>query len=191
MSITAHQTRLAQILSAHPKVPVVALKSMDLLPRLLQKLDQMEISLAEITLRTDCGLEAIASIKAQRPDFVVAAGTVLDASQLEAASAAGADFIVTPGFLPHLSELAVKLDIPLLPGVMTPSEVMLARCHGHRIMKLFPAQTAGGVGMLKDLAGPFADVQFCPTGGIGEADMEAFFTLPNVIAVGASWLGKV
>ena len=191
MSIAAHQARLEKILKTHPKVPVVALKSMDLLPQLLEQLQQMDIHLAEITLRTGCGLAAITAIKKQQPEFVVAAGTVLDEAQFRAAAAAGADFVVTPGFLPQLSDLALQLDLPLLPGVMTPSEVMQARNHGHRIMKLFPAQRAGGVGMLKDLAGPFADIQFCPTGGISAADMDTFFALPNVIAVGASWLGRV
>lgn len=191
MSITQHQVQLRQILSEHSRVPVVALQSLEQVPALMEKLKAQGIYLAEITLRTACALDAIRLVKADYPEFIVAAGTVLETTHLKAAHSAGADFIVTPGFSPELTQASVDLDIPLLPGVMTPSEVLQARLLGHSVMKLFPAQSAGGIALLKDLAGPFGDVSFCPTGGIQVEDMDAFMALPNVIAVGASWLGRV
>jgi len=190
MPVSPHDQRLHEILQHHRRIPVVAVHDENDLAPLLERLRTRAISIIEITLRTAFGLEAIHQLKATHPDWVIAAGTVLDSEQLSAAARAGADFIVSPGYLPELSNLATQLDVPLLPGVMTPSDIMAARRGGHRLMKLFPAHVAGGLSMLSSLAGPFPDVMFCPTGGIGPDDMDGYLAQKNVIAVGASWLAQ-
>ncbi|GAB4182957.1 MAG: 2-dehydro-3-deoxy-phosphogluconate aldolase [Wenzhouxiangellaceae bacterium] len=188
MSIAAHNDRLRALLECHTRIPVVTIQALTDIAPLVERLAQREIRIIEVTLRTSCAIAAIAELKQQYPEVALAAGTVLDAEQFAAAADAGADFIVSPGYHPALSEQAGRFDLPLLPGVMTPSEIIAARVAGHRLMKLFPASIAGGVGMLKSLAGPFPDIQFCPTGGIGREQMAAYLALSNVIAVGASWL---
>lgn len=188
--VSAHQQRLADLLSQHRQIPVAAVADSAALDQLIHTMQQRQLQIAEITLRTHYGLEAIRRLKQLHPEWVVAAGTVLDAEQLASAAAAGADFIVSPGYLAELSQAALEHDCPLLPGVMTPSDVMSARRAGHRLLKLFPARSAGGIEMLANLAGPFGDVRFCPTGGINPEDIEQYLSQKNVIAVGASWLAK-
>ena len=122
------------------------------------------------------------------PELVVGAGTVLTPDQVDAAVDAGARFIVSPGLTPALIAAARQSGLPLLPGVMTPSDVIAARQAGFEQLKLFPARQAGGMGMLQALAGPFPDVTFCPTGGITAETAPEFLALPNVGCVGGSWL---
>ena len=142
----------------------------------------------EVTLRTPVALAAIEAIRKQVPEAIVGAGTVTRPFELNQAIAAGAVFAVSPGLTGELIAAARNASIPLLPGVMTPSEAMAARDAGFSRLKLFPAQQAGGIGMLKAMAGPLPDLKFCPTGGITPETAADYLRLPNVVCVGGSWL---
>jgi 2-dehydro-3-deoxyphosphogluconate aldolase/(4S)-4-hydroxy-2-oxoglutarate aldolase len=146
------------------------------------------IRVLEVTLRTAQGLPAIRAIAEQVPDAIVGVGTLTQGEEFAAARDAGAVFGVSPGLTPSLIEAARKSGLPLLPGVMTPSEVMAAREAGFRQLKLFPAVPAGGVGMLNAIAGPLPDVIFCPTGGVSQENAAQFLACKNVACVGGSWL---
>lgn len=142
----------------------------------------------EVTLRTAAGLEAIRRIASELPDAQVGAGTVTHPREMRLVREAGARFAFSPGWAPELSSAARDEGMAFIPGVMTPSEAMAAANAGHRELKLFPASVAGGVPMLKALAGPFPALRFCPTGGVTPANMADYLALPNVFAVGGSWL---
>jgi 2-dehydro-3-deoxyphosphogluconate aldolase/(4S)-4-hydroxy-2-oxoglutarate aldolase len=141
-----------------------------------------------VTLRTAHGLPAIRAIAEQVPDAIVGVGTLTQPHEFAASRDAGAVFGVSPGLTPALIEAARKSGLALLPGVMTPSEVLAAREAGFRQLKLFPAVPAGGVGMLNAIAGPIPDVTFCPTGGISIDTAAQFLACKNVACVGGSWL---
>lgn len=134
------------------------------------------------------GIDAIALLRSQRPALTVGAGTVLAAAQFEAVLAAGAQFVVTPGCTDELLQCGLEAAVPLLPGIATASELMSGYRLGYRRFKLFPAQILGGVGLLRAFAGPFRDVRFCPTGGVSQANLAEYLALPNVMAVGGSWV---
>ncbi len=142
----------------------------------------------EITLRTPVALSAIRAVKASRPDFCVAAGTVRTAKDMEAVAAAGVDFAVSPGFSSRLSASATALGLDFLPGVSTPSEIIQGSECGHQCFKLFPAEAVGGIALLKALASPFAGIEFCPTGGIGPHNYRDYLALSNVLCIGGSWM---
>ena len=146
------------------------------------------IDAMEITLRHAAGLPAIEAVARAVPGMHVGAGTVTRAHEVEQVCNAGAGFALSPGFTDKLLDAAQAAALPFVPGVMTPGEVMRVRERGLGLMKLFPAEQAGGVGMLKALAGPLGDVRFCPTGGVSPANLRSFLTLPNVAMVGGSWL---
>ncbi len=142
----------------------------------------------EITLRTAAALSAIRAVKAARPEFCVAAGTIRTAQDMEAVAAAGVDFAVSPGWSQSLSAVARALGLPFLPGVSTPSEIIQGSESGHQCFKLYPAEAVGGIPLLKALAAPFAGVEFCPTGGIGPHNYRDYLALPNVLCIGGSWM---
>jgi 2-dehydro-3-deoxyphosphogluconate aldolase/(4S)-4-hydroxy-2-oxoglutarate aldolase len=142
----------------------------------------------EVTLRTEAAWAAIDAMVAEVPDAIVGVGTVLRPEDFARARAAGARFAVSPGLTPALAAAARASQIPYLPGVMTPGEVMAAVADGHTALKLFPAQQAGGLGMLKALGAVFRDVVFCPTGGITAETLRDYLALPNVACVGGSWV---
>jgi 2-dehydro-3-deoxyphosphogluconate aldolase / (4S)-4-hydroxy-2-oxoglutarate aldolase len=142
----------------------------------------------EVTLRTPEAAAAIAAIARDLPQIVVGAGTVQRAADVAAAVQAGARFLVSPGMIPELAAAALATDLPYLPGVATPSEVMAARALGICVMKVFPAEALGGVGFLKALAPVFPGIAFCPTGGIGERAAADYLSLPNVAMIGGSWM---
>lgn len=146
------------------------------------------IRAVEITLRTPAALAAIRAVKQARPDFVVAAGTVRTVADMQAVAAAGVDFAVSPGFTSVLSSMAKVLGLPFLPGVCSPSEILMGTECGHTLFKLFPAEAVGGLPLLKALASPFADIAFCPTGGIGSHNYLDYLALPNVLCIGGSWM---
>jgi 2-dehydro-3-deoxyphosphogluconate aldolase/(4S)-4-hydroxy-2-oxoglutarate aldolase len=141
-----------------------------------------------VTLRTAAGLESIRRIAAEVPEAVVGAGTVTAPAELAEVAAAGARFVVSPGFDRGLVAAARDRSMPIVPGVMTPSEVMAGMAEGLTLLKLFPAAVAGGVAMLQALAGPFPGVRFVPTGGIDARTAAQYLAQPNVLAVGGSWL---
>jgi 2-dehydro-3-deoxyphosphogluconate aldolase/(4S)-4-hydroxy-2-oxoglutarate aldolase len=142
----------------------------------------------EVTLRTPVALECIERIAKEVPEAVVGAGTVRTPAEAQAAARAGARFAVSPGFTNAVGQACRDNGLPLLPGVATGSEIMMASEAGYAHLKFFPAMQAGGPAMLKAWSGPFFDVKFCPTGGVSVANAKEFLSLPNVICVGGSWL---
>lgn len=180
--------KLTEIMRASPVIPVIAIEHPDHALPLAKALVEGGIRVLEVTLRTPYGLEAIRKIAQELPDAIVGVGTLTRPEEFAQARDAGAVFGVSPGLTPSLMEAAKKSGLPLLPGVMTPSEVMAAREAGFFQLKLFPAVPAGGVGMLNSIAGPLPDVLFCPTGGISEESAPQFLACKNVACVGGSWL---
>lgn len=179
---------LLEIMRASPVIPVIAIERLDDAVPLARALVGGGIRVLEITLRTPHGLAAIRAIAEQVPQAIVGVGTLTQPEEFAAARDAGAVFGVSPGLTPALVQAARASGLPLLPGVMTPSEVMAAREQGFRQLKLFPAVPAGGVGMLNAIAGPLPDVVFCPTGGVAPDSAAQFLACPNVACVGGSWL---
>jgi 2-dehydro-3-deoxyphosphogluconate aldolase / (4S)-4-hydroxy-2-oxoglutarate aldolase len=179
---------LLDIMRTSPVIPVIAIDRLEDAVPLARALVEGGIRVLEVTLRTEHGLPAIRAMAEQVPGAIVGVGTLTQPEEFAAARDAGAVFGVSPGLTPSLIEAAKKSGLPLLPGVMTPSEVMVAREQGFRQLKLFPAVPAGGVGMLNAIAGPLGDIVFCPTGGISQETAPQFLACKNVACVGGSWL---
>lgn len=177
-----------EILSAaRPVLPVITLETgSDAIP-LATALFCGGLRVIEITLRTPAALKAIEQIRIAVPELLIGAGSVVTSNQLRDAQNAGAHFAVSPGLSPLLIGEASKLGLAYLPGVMTPSEMISALEQGCATVKLFPAQLAGGIELLKAIRGPIPGLQFCPTGGIDAASCDALLALDNVICVGGSW----
>jgi 2-dehydro-3-deoxyphosphogluconate aldolase/(4S)-4-hydroxy-2-oxoglutarate aldolase len=171
-----------------PVIPVIVIDDLAQAVPLARALVAGGVRVLEVTLRTAAGLDAIRAIVRDVPEAIVGVGTLTTREDFAAARDAGARFGVSPGLTPALVEGARESGLPLLPGVMTPSDVIAARAAGFRQLKLFPAQQAGGIGMLRALSGPFPDVTFCPTGGISEETAPQFLAVANVACVGGSWL---
>ena len=169
-------------------VPVVAIGRAQDGPKLGAALRDAGLPCAEITLRTAAGIEAITLMRSAQPDLLVGAGTVLSVDQADRAIDAGAQFIVMPGFGDAVVARCIARGVPVFPGVVTPTEVMRALDAGLNDVKFFPAGTSGGIAHLKGLAGPFPGVRFIPTGGIGLPELSSYLALPNVLAVGGSWM---
>jgi len=179
---------ILDIMRIGPVIPVIVVEELAHAVPLAEALVAGGIRVLEVTLRTPAALAAIRAIAGEVPEAIVGVGTLTRPTDFADAKAAGARFGVSPGLTPALIEAARQTKLPLLPGVFTPSDVIAARMAGFGQLKLFPAQQAGGVGMLKALAGPFPDVTFCPTGGIAAETAPDFLALPNVACVGGSWL---
>jgi 2-dehydro-3-deoxyphosphogluconate aldolase / (4S)-4-hydroxy-2-oxoglutarate aldolase len=171
-----------------PVIPVLTVERLEDAAPLARALVRGGLSVLEVTLRTPCALEAIATMRAAVETAVIGAGTLTRARDFDDSLAAGAQFAVTPGLTAELASAARKSQMPLLPGIMTPSELIAARAYGFTACKLFPAQQAGGVGMLRALLGPFPEHVFCPTGGVTPANASEYLALDNVLCVGGSWL---
>ncbi|MES2324391.1 MAG: bifunctional 4-hydroxy-2-oxoglutarate aldolase/2-dehydro-3-deoxy-phosphogluconate aldolase [Pseudomonadota bacterium] len=178
---------LLDIMRSASVIPVIAIDDPEHAVPLAQALVAGGICVLEVTLRTAHGLKAIRDMSAV-PGAIVGVGTLTQPEEFAAARDAGAVFGVSPGLTASLIEASRKSGLPLLPGVMTPSEVMAAREAGFRQLKLFPAVPAGGVGMLNAIGGPLPDVTFCPTGGISIDIAPQFLACKNVACVGGSWL---
>jgi len=175
-------------MQAVPVIPVIVLqRSSDAVP-VAEALIEGGIPIFEITLRTEAGLPSIAKVAKRFPDALTGAGTVLNESQARQAIDAGSRFIVSPGWDDGVVETAQAADIPVVPGVATASEVQRAYNRGLRVLKLFPAGIAGGIPMLKTLSSVYSEVGFVPTGGVSADNLAEFLALPNVKAVGGSWL---
>ena len=179
---------LLDIMHASAVIPVIAIDELAHAVPLAKALVAGGIRVLEVTLRTAHGLAAIRAIADAVPGAIVGVGTLTKPEEFAAARDAGAVFGVSPGLTAELISAARSSGLPLLPGVMTPSEVMVARAAGFLQLKLFPAVPAGGVGMLNAIAGPLPDVTFCPTGGISVETAPAFLACDNVACVGGSWL---
>jgi 2-dehydro-3-deoxyphosphogluconate aldolase/(4S)-4-hydroxy-2-oxoglutarate aldolase len=171
-----------------PVIPVLTLSDLAHAVPLAEALVGGGLRVLEIALRTPVAIGCLEVIRKAVPDAIVGIGTLTRAVDFAAAGRAGAQFGVTPGLTPELAAAARGARFPLLPGVMTPTEVLAARLAGFNILKLFPAHQAGGVEMLRALGAPFPDVLFCPTGGITRAGAPEYLALPNVVAIGGSWV---
>ena len=178
---------IRDLLSLAPVVPVLTITELQHAVPLARALSTGGLRVLEITLRTPVALAAIEAIRRAVPEAMVGAGTLTRAVDFAAADRAGAQFGVTPGLTPDLASAARGARFPLLPGAMTPTEVIAARAAGFDVLKLFPAQHAGGIGLLQALSAPFPDVSFCPTGGITPLNAPDYLALANVICVGGSW----
>ncbi len=176
-------------LASHgPVIPVIDLHSVDDAVPLARALLAGGVKVLEVTLRSPVALACIAAIARAVPQAIVGAGTVRSVADAQAARDAGGRFAVSPGYSAAIAAACRRIGLPLLPGVATAGEVMAAAADGLEFLKFFPAQQAGGVSMLKALAGPFPEVAFCPTGGISLANALEYLALPNVKACGGSWL---
>ncbi|WP_404360706.1 bifunctional 4-hydroxy-2-oxoglutarate aldolase/2-dehydro-3-deoxy-phosphogluconate aldolase [Methylotuvimicrobium sp. KM1] len=176
------------VLNAGPVMPVMVIKNLEDAVPLAKALTEGGIKVLEITLRTPIALDAIRLISEQVKDAIVGVGTVTNPEQLRAAEDAGAVFAISPGLTPTLLKAATNSNIALIPGISTISELMLGMEYGLDHFKFFPAAAAGGVNMLKGIAGPIPSVTFCPTGGISASNYNEYLSLPNVACVGGSWL---
>ena len=177
-----------ELASHGPVIPVIVLHRVaDAVP-MARALVAGGVRVLEVTLRTPVGLACIEAIARAVPEAVVGAGTVRTAADARAAKDAGSLFVVSPGYTAAVGAACREAGLPLLPGVATASEVMAAMADGLQFLKFFPATAAGGIPMLKALAGPFPDISFCPTGGITVDTAPQFLALPNVWVCGGSWL---
>jgi 2-dehydro-3-deoxyphosphogluconate aldolase/(4S)-4-hydroxy-2-oxoglutarate aldolase len=169
-------------------VPVIVIKDLAHAVPLAKALVEGGLNILEVTLRTDVALTAIAAIAKEVKGAIVGAGTVINARQFSAAAEAGSKFVVSPGLTDEVVKAARDHDVPILPGVATASEIMQGLSLGLSTFKFFPAETSGGAPAIKALGGPFPQVRFCPTGGIGPKNLSSYLSLPNVIAAGGSWM---
>ena len=177
-----------KVLTASPIVPVMVIETIeDALP-MAKALSDGGINVFEITLRTDCALEAIKLIAQELPNSLVGAGTVVNPEQYDQAVAAGAQFVLSPGFSVELLKHAKTTNVPFIPGVATPSEVMTAMSYGYECLKFFPAEANGGVNTLKAISAPLPNVRFCPTGGINATNAKSYLELGCVVTVGGTWM---
>ncbi|MEM7585528.1 MAG: bifunctional 4-hydroxy-2-oxoglutarate aldolase/2-dehydro-3-deoxy-phosphogluconate aldolase [Acidobacteriota bacterium] len=179
---------LREILHQARVLPVLKINELEHAIPLARALAAGGIDVLEVTLRTDIACEAIRLIATEVPEVTVGAGTVTQPSDFQRIRRAGARFAVSPGYLPDLADAARSVDLPFLPGVMTPTEAMIARDQGFDILKLFPAEAAGGIRLLKAIRGPLPELTFCPTGGLGASNFRDYLELPNVLCVGGSWV---
>lgn len=179
---------VSEMLNGQKVLPVVVIENQQQALGLAQALLDGGVNIIEITLRNAYGIKAIEIIKKNFPEMVVLAGTVNLTEQMVAVVKSGVDAIISPGITESLLKTAKQQGIPYLPGVATASEVMLAMEYGLRECKLFPATVVGGIGALKAFGGPFAEMKFCPTGGVSVSNYLDFLALPNVMCVGGSWL---
>ncbi|WP_157016347.1 2-dehydro-3-deoxy-phosphogluconate aldolase [Mesorhizobium xinjiangense] len=180
--------KLTPIMTGQPVIPVLKIERAANIVPLATALARGGLPAIEITLRTDEAIDAIRIAASEVPEAIVGAGTVLRARQYEEAVKSGSRFIVSPGMTQELLDAARSYEVPLLPGAVTPSEIMAAMEEGYKLLKFFPAEQAGGAAFLKALSSPLADVRFCPTGGISAANAGAYLSLPNVICIGGSWV---
>lgn len=180
--------KLLSLLNGQPVIPVLRITDVANAVPLARALARGGLPAIEITLRTTDALEAIRRVAAEVEEAIVGAGTILDAKQFDEAASAGSRFIVSPGITRELLAAAADSEVPLLPGAITPGEIMAAREAGLRFLKFFPAEQSGGIASLKAFASPLADVKFCPTGGITGKNAADYLSLSNVICVGGSWV---
>ena len=179
---------VSEIVRLGPVIPVLAFDSVEQGEHVSRALHAGGVKVLEITLRTAAGIAAIERASQLAEDIVVGVGTITKPEHCAQAKRAGAKFGVSPGLTKDLHLASLDADLPLLPGVMTPSDIIQALEFGYEIVKFFPAQQAGGVPMLQAFHGPFPALKFCPTGGITAQSAPSFLKLPNVVCVGGSWL---
>jgi len=179
---------LEDFLARSRVLPVVTAHDVDSTVALAGALHRGGMTAIEITLRTPAALDAIAAVRSQVPGIMVAAGTVNTPEDINRVVDAGVELALSPGSTPELLAAAAAAPLDFIPGIASASDIMQGQAHGFSIFKLFPAVTLGGVAMLKSLGGPFPDIRFCPTGGLGPDNFRQFLALPNVICCGGSWM---
>lgn len=175
-------------LSACGIVPVVVLNNVNDAVPTAKALLAGGINVMEITFRTAAAPDCIAAVAKQVPEMIVGAGTIINPEQLRQAVAAGAQFIVSPGSDAETIQEANRLNVPIVPGVVTPSEIMMGLKLGVKVFKFFPAEAYGGLKTIKNLCGPFPQIKFIPTGGISQANAEDYLKHPKIQAIGGSWM---
>jgi 2-dehydro-3-deoxyphosphogluconate aldolase/(4S)-4-hydroxy-2-oxoglutarate aldolase len=171
-----------------PVIPVIVINQLEDAVPMARALVEGGVKVLEVTLRTPVALQCMEAIAREVPEAILGAGTVRSVADAKAALNAGCQFAVSPGYTSEIGRACREMGLPLLPGTATGSEVMQANADGYFFLKFFPAMQAGGIPMLKALAGPFTDVVFCPTGGITLETAPQFLALPNVKVCGGSWL---
>ncbi len=179
---------IQDIMNTSPVIPVMVINKIEQAVPLANALVEGGLKVLEITLRTPIALDAIKKIKAEVPGAIVGTGTVINLETLKQAIDVGSEFLVSPGVTENLIDAALKAGIPILPGVISPSEVMRLMEKGITQMKFFPAEAAGGIPMLKSIGGPLPQVTFCPTGGVNPKNAAEYLALKNVACVGGSWM---
>ncbi|MBX3566854.1 MAG: 2-dehydro-3-deoxy-phosphogluconate aldolase [Rhizobiaceae bacterium] len=179
---------LLSLLGGQPVIPVLKIDRVEDAVPLARALARGGLPMIEITLRTADALECIRRASAEVEEATVGAGTILDPKQFDDAARAGSRFIVSPGLTRDLVACAADSPVPLLPGAITPGEIMAARDAGLDFLKFFPAEQAGGAAFLRSLASPLAGIRFCPTGGVSQNNVGDYLALPNVVCVGGSWV---
>lgn len=184
------EASLHDLLTARGILPIITLDRIEAAIPLADALREAGLPLLELTMRTPVAAEAIRLLRAERPQMVVGAGTILTAASLESARASGAAFGVAPGFNPQVVGQARQAMFPFIPGIATPSEMETAIAAGCRLLKFFPAEPLGGPAMLRALAGPYAQTgaRFLPTGGVTSGNLESYLRISMVAAAGGGWL---
>lgn len=176
------------LIAATPVIPVLTIeRAADAVP-LAKALAAGGLSVIEVTLRTPAAIEAIRVVSTEVPSMVVGAGTVVKEADIEASVKAGARYLVSPGTPVSLADALMRSPVPVIPGCGTVSEAMALADRGFAVLKFFPAETAGGIAWLKSVAAPLPNLRFCPTGGIDMKNAAAYLALPNVLAIGGSWV---
>jgi 2-dehydro-3-deoxyphosphogluconate aldolase / (4S)-4-hydroxy-2-oxoglutarate aldolase len=183
-----HSEAAVAILRRGPVIPVLTVKDVEDAVCQARALIAGGLTVLEITLRTPAAMAAVAALATTFPQAFIGAGTIIEAEQIQAASDAGARFLVSPGMAQRLVEAAVRSPVPFLPGAATASEALALRERGFHALKFFPAEPAGGARYLASLAGPLPDLIFCPTGGVDAQSAGNYLALPNVACVGGSWM---
>ena len=181
---------MTSILDGHSIIPVVAIEKVEHAIPLAETLLSGGISVLEVTLRTDAAIESITKIINSVPELIVGSGTVCNEKQFKLSQDIGCKFIVSPGLTPSLLDLARESQQDFLPGISSASEIMLGLEYGFNRFKFFPAEASGGIATLKSLKGPFGNLKFCATGGIGAHNFLNYLSQDNVSAVGGSWMAS-
>ncbi len=187
--MSADFTPVIDQIAQHRLVPIISLDDVAYAEPLAEALLGGGLPVAEVTFRTTAAAESI-RIMAARGDLLVGAGTVLTPQQADEARDAGAQFVVSPGFNPKVVRHCLDSQLPIIPGISTPTDIEMALDHGLDVVKLFPAEASGGIPTLKALCAPYAMVRFMPTGGISPQNVAEYLALPQVFACGGSWMVK-
>jgi 2-dehydro-3-deoxyphosphogluconate aldolase/(4S)-4-hydroxy-2-oxoglutarate aldolase len=182
-----NESDVFRLLCATGVIPVIVADNIDVIRPLGNALKAGGITVAEVTFRTPAAAEAL-RLLALDPDLLVGAGTILKREQVDLAYAAGARFVVTPGFSARVVDRCRELGLPVVPGVATATELIAALDHGIELVKFFPAEASGGAAMIRALQGPFPEVRFIPTGGINATNAADYLTMNAVVAVGGNWM---
>lgn len=171
-------------------IPVIVLEDVKDAKLVGKALVEGGLNAAEVTFRTDAAEEVIKVMAKEFPNMLLGAGTVLRPEQADKAMAAGAKFLVSPGFNPHLVSYCIKKGYPIVPGIQTPSDIEQAMFMGINFVKFFPAEQAGGLDMIKALTAPYTDLKVMPTGGVSEKNVKGYLSHKNVVACGGTWMVK-